>query len=146
MLRGAHSVVGWSECAEIEARALEVFGGFARDPSSHDHEMHALHREWLDSLDRALGKFARSRGRDFDAVLADVRAARDRGDETAAGLLGAVADATDYASWARDMRRSAALATYVLGVGGGPDPERGYANLRRRAGSGSSSDDSREEG
>ena len=27
MLRGAHSVVGWSECAEIEARVKEVEEG-----------------------------------------------------------------------------------------------------------------------
>ncbi|KAH8048482.1 ammonium transmembrane transporter [Aureococcus anophagefferens] len=74
-----------------------------------------------------------SRGRSAASLLADVRAAHARGDADA--LVAAVAEATDFEAWARDMRRCAALRTYAVPGSSSAHwgPERGFANLRRRS-------------
>ena len=135
---------GWEECRSIEKRALEVFAGLARDPSEHEHEQHGLWREFVASLERALAGFAASRGRSVVDIFDEVRRALRDGDADASDLVAAIGEATDYVSWARDMRRCAALRSYAIDAEGlssaqwGPD--RGYCNLRRR--SFSSDDDS----
>lgn len=130
---------GWAALDRIEDRAMDVFQGLARDPTEHSHTMHELHRDYVDSLEATVESFARRQGRSFDEIMESVRKGMLRGDRHASAVIRAVEEATDFVSWAREMRRSAALKAYAL-----PDsdyPERGYANLRRRHSSSSSNDD-----
>lgn len=124
---------GWAEVRAIEARALDVFSGLARPAEEFEHDQHELWAEFVASLERALVAFAERRGRSAASLLADVRAAHARGDADA--LVAAVAEATDFEAWARDMRRCAALRTYAVPGSSSAHwgPERGFANLRRRS-------------
>ncbi|KAJ1457908.1 hypothetical protein M885DRAFT_614920 [Pelagophyceae sp. CCMP2097] len=117
---------GWAAVRNVEARALSAFTG-ARGEHAHSH--HALHREYVESLDGQLASFASARGSTLDAVAEQLRGAPE-----CPALVAALSDAADYASWAREMRHASALFSYAVEphpARAGDEADRGHANLRR---------------